>query len=367
MCLLPNVRRPWLVLLVSLLSLGFLQAETRHLHVLKILDDQNHDYIIREGCRSISYGIDQEVTLMANYLGILNVIEYNINGDDFTLERLDQVLNYEMGYQERDIVLLVYVGHGFRDPNTTSRFPNLYFNSYTESVNFGDIREQILEKNPSLLLNIVVACNVTVLDHSTPPPYRSINAAPEVVTLPKSGRYRELYEGLFADESGMSKTVDLISAQEEHYTFISNDGGIFFNEILYTFQEVLGGYPFEGWQQICQTIEARTIERSTVKGLQQRPICSYNVRLSPVELQGRTSRSFLSPSPCRVAGRELRRGQRGQLRALRRQHRDNMRSARRTGTDRRNRQLLAQEQRVEYENQKLRHIAEYQRHLQQCR
>lgn len=358
-----------------MLSVGFLcgsmvttQAETRHIHLIKVFDNENHDYVIREGCRSIEFGIDQEVNLLAANLGILSVIEYDLTGPNFSLRRLDEVLNYEMSYQERDIVIFAYVGHGFRDPGSASPYPNLYFRTYDQSVNFAEVQERIQDKNPSLLINIVVACNVTVKDYNTPPPYQSVNAAPEVVTLPKSGRSGRIYQGLFADEPGVTKVVNLFSAEREYYTFISNDGGIFFNEILYTFQEVLGGQPFNSWSDICATISRRTIARSERKGMAQRPLCEYAIRLTPVMVPGETtSRSLFVPSACELAARDLRRKQRDQLRQLRRLHRDNMRQARRNNDDRNTRRLLAQEQRVEYENRKLRHEKEYQRHLQLCR
>lgn len=357
-----------LSLVVLCVVLGSAQAETRHIHLIKVFDNENHDYIIREGCRSIGFGIDQEVNLLAANLGILSVIEYDLTGPNFSLKRLDQVLNYEMSYQERDIVIFAYVGHGFRDPGSPSPYPNLYFRAYEQSVNFAEIQERIQDKNPSLLINIVVACNVTVTDYSTPPPYQSVNSSPdEVVTLPKSGRSGRIYQGLFADEPGVTKVVNLFSADRENYTFISNDGGIFFNEILYTFQEVLGGQPYNSWGDICATIARRTISRSERKGMQQRPLCEYAIRLTPVTVPADRSRSLFEPNPCELAARDLRRNQRDQLRQLRRLHRGNMRDARQEGKGRNDRRLIAQEQRVEYENRKLRHEKEYQRHLQQCR
>ncbi|PSR15044.1 MAG: hypothetical protein DA408_16340 [Bacteroidetes bacterium] len=348
------------------LATGFLQAETRHIHLIKVFDNENHDYVIREGCRSIGFGIDQEVQLLAVNLGILNVIEYEISGPRFNLKKLDGVLDYEMAYQERDIVIFVYVGHGFRDPGSSSPYPNLYFSSYQESVNFAEIQERIQDKNPSLLINIVVACNVTVTDQSVPPPYQFVNGPPEVASLPKAGRSVRAYQQLFADEPSVCKVVNLFSAEREYYTFLSNDGGIFFNEILYTFQEVLGGEAYRNWGEVCTTIADRTVMRSERLGMKQKPLCEYALRLSPVAVAAPRSRSLFEPSPCELEARDLRQNQRAQLHDLRRLHRDNMRDARRTGDDRNARRLLAQEQRVEYENRKLRHEKEYQRHLQLC-
>lgn len=342
------------------------QAETRHIHLLKLLDNENPDYILREGCRSIDYGIQQEVRLIANNLGIDNIIEYNLSGPNFNMERLDKVLNYEMSYLERDIVILVYVGHGYREEGSLSPYPKLYFNAYDQSVDFIDIQERIMDKNPSLLMNIVIACNVTLEDQSIPPPFESINAPPSLVTLPKSGRILSAYQQLFADQKEVGKIINLFSAQEEYYTFISKDGGIFFNEVLYAFQEALGGKPFNGWQDLCATIEKRSISRSELKGIQQKPLCEYSIRMAPVEVLPPQRFSLLQSDPCVVAVRSVRKEQRQNLRSLRRIHRENLQAAKKEQKSKAERKLLAQEQRVEYENLKLRHEKEYQRRLQQC-
>jgi hypothetical protein len=349
----------WIVLPLSLL------AETRHIHLIKLLDNENPNYVIREGCRSINYGIEQEVNLLAANLGIDNVIPYNLSGPNFRLDKLEQVLEHDMAYQERDIVIVVYVGHGFRDPGSSSPFPKLYFRSYDQSVHYGDVIQRLQDMNPSLLINIVVACNVTVEDYTTPPPYEAINTAPEVVTLPKAARHRGLYTSLFADEPGVTKVVNLFSADQEYYTFLSNDGGIFFNEILYTLQDVLAGGQYDGWNDICRTIALRTEERSARKAMSQKPRCTYEMTYGPVELIARVG--VVPDSECQLKARDLRRQQRQALRDLRRQHRDRMRSARRGGIDRNQRRLLAQEQRVEYESRKLSQEKEYQRRLLACR
>ncbi|RMF01141.1 MAG: hypothetical protein D6772_05290 [Bacteroidetes bacterium] len=355
--------RWWCVLLLALpLSLV---AETRHIHLIKLLDNENPNYVIREGCRSISYAIDQEVNLLAANLGIDNVISYNLSGPNFRLDKLDQVLDYDMAYQERDIVIVVYVGHGFRDAGSTSPYPNLYFNSYDQSVNYADVLLRLQDMNPSLLMNIVIACNVTVQDYSAPPPYQAVNTAPEVVAMPKTARHRGIYTSLFADEPGLTKVVNLFSADQEYYTFLSNDGGIFFNEIIYTLQDVLAGGDYSGWNDICAKIAARTEERSARKAMTQKPRCRYEITYGPVEL--RASSSLLTDTECKLVNRNLRRQQRQELRQLRRQHRERMRSVRRAGADRNQRRLLAREQRVEYENRKLSHEKEYQRRLLACR
>lgn len=353
-------------LILLLATTTQVQAETRHIHVLKILDDASPEYVIREGCRSIGYGIDQEVALMKDKLGILNVIEYTISGSNFSRERLDEVLEYDMEYMERDIVVLVYVGHGFRPPGSDSPFPSLYFNGYEEAIDFGEVQELILEKNPSLLLSIVIACNVTQADPSLPPPYLGDNEAPPVVTLQRKGlRRTEPYWQLFADQPGVTKCIDLISADREYYTFLSRDGGIFFSEVLYTFQEVFTDLSYSSWDAICSDISERTQLRSQERGLAQQPVCRYYVRMNPVVVPARVE-AVRSRSYCKDQLRDLRRDQRQALRDLRRTHRQQLRQLRQEGGRAEARQLLGRQHRAELANWKLQHAQEYHRGLQHC-
>ncbi|MEZ4983930.1 MAG: hypothetical protein R2795_02640 [Saprospiraceae bacterium] len=363
-----HLMRVGLLLWASFLWLGYAQAETRHIHLIRVFDSNNHDYIIREGCRSIGFGIDKEVDMLAAHLGIFNVLTYDVSGDNFSLAQLDKVLDYDMAYQERDIVIFVYVGHGFQEAGSPYPYPTLYFNNYDQSVNFSEIMERLQDKNPSVLMNVVVACNTLVTDFSTPPPYESTNVAPVVATLPKAGRMHNAYSSLFEEEAGVSKVINLFSADENYYTFLSADGGIFFNEILYTLQEVLSGRIAGGWQEVCDAIEERTAERSRNLGMQQQPLCEYVIRLSTVPVYGEAlGRSFLAPTPCQRQAKNLRQEQKEELRQLRRMHREAMRAARHADADKNTRRLLAQEQRVAYESKKLLHEKEYQRQLLACR
>lgn len=357
--------------LLPLLQNGLLHAETRHIHVLWMLDSENQDYVIREGCRSIKLGLEQEVLLMQRELGVDRIWDYDISGANFSLARLDQVLEYELEYQERDIVILLYVGHGFRDESTSGALPKLYFNSYTESVALAELQERILDKKPSLLLTVAVACNVTVQNWGVPPPYLPVNDAPDVVSLaPRADRAdrAEAYRALFGEEENYTKCVDLVSAGEEFYTFISADGGIFFNSFLYALREAVSGRAYPGWENVCQAITTQTVERSGRKGLRQQPFCRYYVRINPVEVNVPAQAGFTwRRSPCETQAREIRRNQRQELRDLRRMHRTAVQNARRQNMPAPDRRLLLQQQAVEVEQAKLRHQKDYVRHLQQCR
>ena len=86
------------MMLLCLICCLSVSAETRHIHLLKIMDTQNADYVIREGCRSIDYGIAQEIEMLREKLGINQLLQYDISGADFRLDKLDEVLSYDMEY-----------------------------------------------------------------------------------------------------------------------------------------------------------------------------------------------------------------------------------------------------------------------------
>lgn len=350
-------------------SQSALQAETRHIHVIKMLDDNSVNYIVAEGARNIDFSIDRKVEQIRQQLGISTVHTYQISGSSFNRSKLDEVMEYELSYQERDIILLVYTGHGYRMPGSASVFPKLYFNSYADGLEMEDLRLALLQKNPSLLINIVVACNVTQYDLNAPPPVPTDGNSPPIASLsPRPNTYQtqsSAWNHLFADSPGYTKVVDLFSSDRENFTFISQDGGIFFNEVLYTFHEIFSGGNYRNWQEVCNNIVARTNYRSQERQLTQQPYCRYELYFSTaVEVQ----EQLPSASECRRISRTLRRDQKQQMKQLRREHRAQVRSlSRALGNYRQQKSLLVARQKQEKANLRLTHLQNYQRSLMGCR
>ncbi|MEO0627834.1 MAG: hypothetical protein AAFY91_12650 [Bacteroidota bacterium] len=344
------------------------ELETRHIHVIKIMDSMSDNDVIADGCRSIEYGLEQEINLMRDHLGITDIHYYDVSGIDFRREQLEKVLTHDIQYQERDIIVLLYAGHGYREANSVSDYPKLYLNGYGEAMEFDEIRDRLIKMNPSVLINMVIACNVTQLDQSVPPDYKAEGNSPPIAALtPKAPRRFEPYHRLFADQTGYTKVVDLVSARPEKFTFLTREGGIFFSEILFAFYEIFTDQTLINWDQICQRIEQQTYERSIDQGLSQQPICRYNIFMA-------TDRSPIvrpeNPSlvvNCANNLRQLRRTQRVELKELRRKHRRDMRELRNTGGDRNARRLLAATHRRERAEMMERHEQKYQRDRLACR
>lgn len=350
--------------LATLFPLSFLQAETRHIHVIQVLNDNSPTYLIREGTRSIDYGVQREVDRMKVALGISDVHYYNLNGQFFNREALDFVIDYQLAYQERDIIIFVYAGHGFRDVGSTGQLPKLYFNGYHDALEGDELRMRLLEKNPSLLLNIMIACNTTQSDQRTAPglPQDVGTTGGRLSSVPVDERP---YHTLFSDQPGYTKVIDLVSADREYETFMSRDGGIFFSEVLYALQEVFADERLTSWPGICSYIQEQTLLRTQERGLRQKPFCTYNVfRAIDDQLLTVTAVSQRADVlSCQAASRQLRKTQRGELKSLRRRHRQEVQEVR----GREARRLANMRQRQEVGQMKYVHLQAYQRRRAQCK
>lgn len=357
-----QTRRLLLLCLCTIFFAG-LNAETRHIHVIQMLDDNSPTYLIREGSRSIDYGVQREVDRMQKALGISDVHYYRLNGHNFNRDALDFVIDYQLSYQERDIIVFVYTGHGYRESGSMAQLPKLYFSGYDNAMEGDELRFRLLEKNPSLLINLVIACNSTQENQQVAP------GRPQDVA-PSSGRLASVptgdrpYHILFSDQPGYTKVIDLVSSDREYETFLSRDGGIFFSEVLYALQEVFADQRLTSWPGICSYIQEQTLLRTQERGLRQKPYCSYNVFRA---MDGNVPTIVVAGGgdaiSCRVARKQLRQEQRTELKSLRRRHRQEVRLLR----ERDARRLAVMRQRQEVGKMKYVHLQAYQRKAARCK
>jgi hypothetical protein len=333
-------------------------AETRHIHLLKILDSENSDYIIREACQNISVDIDKEIKLMQHFLDVYTVHEHEVVGSHFNREELLRKVDYEMSYLEGDIVIVVYVGHGYRSKAKDSAAPMLYLNTYEESIDFLDIQQIILDKRPSVLMSLVLACNKTQTDFNRPPDIIAYNEPIRNVTLKAPAPYglKEMkYKALFKETPQRTRCIDLFGADKEYLTFISQNGGIFYNEVFQVLHTAFSNDEYISWEDICSDIEASTMAKLQQRGLDsQKPLCRYYLSIHPVEV-GHRSFPSLDKQQWKERRKELKKLQKEQLRTLRRQHRQEMRTARRSDIDRDKRRVIALQQKAALKDLKAQH------------
>lgn len=333
-------------------------AETRHIHLLKILDSENPDFIIREACNNIAADIDKEVKLMQHYLDVYTVHEHEVVGSHFNREELLQKVDYEMSYLEGDIVIVVYVGHGYRSANKESAAPMLYLNNYEESVDFLEIQQIILDKRPSILLSIVLACNKTQTDYNSPPDIIAYNEPIRNIALKapfNPGVKPKKYQELFKEIPQRTKCIDLFGADKEYYTFISQNGGIFYNEVFQVLNEAFSNDEYVSWEDICSDIEASALSKLQQRGMDtQKPLCRYYLSIHPVEV-GTYSSPALDKHYLKRQKKELKKRQKAQLRSLRHQHRQEMSTARRLNVAREKRRVMALQHKAALKNMKAQH------------
>ncbi len=333
-------------------------AEIRHIHLLKILDSENPDPIIREACHNISADLDKEIQLMQHYLDIYSVHEYEVIGSNFNREELLQKVDYDMSYLEGDIVVVVYVGHGYRSREMKGAAPMLYLNNYEESINFQDIQQIILDKRPSVLLSIVLACNKTQTDFNLPPNIIAYQEPMQHIALKSPGPVGlrpDKYEALFREIANQTRCIDLFGADKEYLTFISQNGGIFYNEIFSTLHRAFSDDRYADWVSICREIEMSTIEKLQYRGIEsQRPMCRYYLSIHPVEINDDRA-AMLEKDYFKQYKKELKKRQKEQLKALRHSHREQMKAARKLGKNKEERQVMSLQHRADLKNLKARH------------
>ncbi len=333
-------------------------AETRHIHLLKILDSENTDFIIREACNNISADIEKEIQLMQHYLDVYTVHEHEVVGSHFNREELLRKVDYEMSYLEGDIVIVVYVGHGYRSEHKQSAAPMLYLNNYEESVDFLEIQQIILDKRPSVLMSIVLACNKTQTDFNNPPDIIAYNEPIRNISLKAPGGMgikESKYKALFQEIPQRTKCIDLFGADKEYLTFISQNGGIFYNEVFQVLHDAFSNDEYISWDDICTDIESSTISKLQQRGMEaQKPLCRYYLSIHPVEV-GHRSSPVLDKQYLKQQQKELKKLQKEQLRTLRHQHRQEMHTARKSDISREKRRVLSLQHKASLKTMKAQH------------
>ena len=229
------MRKITIVLAFSLLPILCVANDFRFIHVIKILDSNSNDEVIREASTSVSLRIDNEVSVIAGKLGINHVFTYELSGGEFNKENIFDTIEHLEEYGKRDIVFVVYLGHGFRRAYSNTEYPSLYLNSYTQSVDYFDILKEIYEKKPSYVVSIILACNKTKKDAIPKTPTQNENDA--VIPADTEKSLITSYHDLFGDiNKYYCNSIEFIAAEKYKNTFLFPDGGIFFNEIFNTLQ-----------------------------------------------------------------------------------------------------------------------------------
>ncbi|HEY4135184.1 MAG TPA: DM9 repeat-containing protein [Alphaproteobacteria bacterium] len=141
-----------------------------------------------------------------------------------------------------DTVFFYYSGHGFRTPNSKSRYPYLYVSQQGQA--FEEIVAELRKKTPRLLIAVTDSCN-NEADLPVAAAMRSMSAPPD---------YKKTYSRLWLDAAG---EIVIASSKEGEYAWGDDDvGGYFTKRFLESHEnQVQTSSPTvtPGWENIIAT------------------------------------------------------------------------------------------------------------------
>ncbi|MFT3845146.1 MAG: caspase family protein [Lacibacter sp.] len=226
--------------------------------------------------------IKDKAKVIENYAQVaklLNLKFHNtsLSGNEFSKANVEAAIN-NLKPGLNDIVVFYYSGHGFNDKGSKSRFPFMdlrtdplkeYPTVGVNALNIENVYRQIVAKGARLNIVISDCCNADIGSSST-------SAAQVNVTRPSTlGPNLNSYISLFLDNKPFSILMTA-AAQGELSGGNDNDGGIFTNNFLISFDKFTGKF-FEKtptWEDIIQLAQKQTISRATISTCEQ-PDGSY--------------------------------------------------------------------------------------------
>jgi hypothetical protein len=160
----------------------------------------------------------------------------NIVGSDFTCSH---ILNTVRGIAKSpdDVVIIFYAGHGFRDPNQSSKFPKIYCD---HAVGGGILFEQLVASiktyaTPRMIWAIADACNVTFEEAAALP---SAALGPNTILA---------YKKLFAEPKGQ---VIMAGAQADEFSWYWATGGQFTSQLIKAVNKRVKGGQAADWHAL---------------------------------------------------------------------------------------------------------------------
>lgn len=269
--------------------------DERRIHFLKILDTHAPNKILAKAAQAVDRTMDREVNALAGVLGIPteNVLKYDLTGEHFTVEELENTMFVDLGYCRDDIFIITYVGHGYRAFNQTDAYPALYMSGDLEKgIPYGEIIQMVAEHRPSIILSLVNACN-NPLDLTYQQPelpnkrltgrYKKNDYTVAAPTM--AGRSPTRYRNLFKKHYSGTRSVEFISASPDYYTFIEDDGGIFFHKFLENFAQGLSASHNASWSTILSKTKSETESLVRARyGENQVPYCDERLIIGTAEV-----------------------------------------------------------------------------------
>ncbi len=238
---------PFKISLFFVLILGQLQAGDLY----SILLCDTYAANISESIENDSINMRKEISRIQLYTQMRS-IEINFNGLDLFPSDIYEYLS-NLQFNPDDVVIFYFTGHGYRTPSKINNpWPNLYCSIAGQGIDFREITNLLLEKNPRLLLSLCDCCN-----NSIPDP-----VAPDVVSRDWAYKLTESqvksnYEKLYLETSGL---IMIRSSEVGEYSWCNSKGAIYTLALLDSLQYYIRNYKDVYWDTILTGANKKVIK-----------------------------------------------------------------------------------------------------------
>lgn len=221
--------------------------------------------------------VKDKAKVLANYQQVATTLKLGFepktfSGKDFNKQNVEMAVN-NLKPGPNDIVVFYYSGHGFNDNAGEYKYPYMDLRSDplkeyptvgVNALNIESIYKQIVAKGARLNLVISDCCNADIGLSST-------SAATVSSTRPSTlGPNLNSYFSLFLDTKPTSILMTA-AAKGELSGGNDNDGGIFTNNLINSFDKVTGMFNehVPSWDDILKLAQKQTISRANISTCEQ--------------------------------------------------------------------------------------------------
>ena len=226
----------WLITILVPISLN---AATLHAFLVgDSLDDS-----IGPSTLSDLYQMSKQVKVIAGNTDM----ELNLSilkAEQVTVEEVVNRIHYAQ-IEADDVVLLYFSCHGFRIKDKKDRWPYLFFNPKNEALDFHEITQMTLQKQPRLLISLADCCNTFVKDEIFQKNAFNLEKA---IKLNKS---KENYKKLFRECSG---SIIISSSIPGQSSLCDSSGGVYTQFFLKKLNSTVRGAQNPTWNTLLSAV-----------------------------------------------------------------------------------------------------------------
>lgn len=244
-----------IILSFALIALGVSSASAADiLHAINFCATNAEN--IATGVRADHDNFVNEINIIGDLIGY-DVKMYDYPGDDCSKENLQCVLS-QLQSNPEDIIVFYYSGHGGRNPNDKSKFPQmcLKYSGYQQNnfVPVHYVQDKLGNKPGRLKLILTDCCNVANNLISAKGTIAGIKSATEV-----GGNESKYYKELFLTNKGM---ITMTGSEVDKPSYGPDDGGCFSNAFWDVLFSVGRGQVVPDWENVTSMTRQLTMRNT---------------------------------------------------------------------------------------------------------